>query len=211
MAWPDMSDLRTRVRDLLNESTSAFFSDAEINRWLNDGERDIAIKSLCLEQILSKATVSGTRTVDIYHVKTLDVEYTPAAGNPVGLLKIIPKQLGHLNLNGTHPQYWFPWGKTIAIEPLPDAAYNLKVYVASLPTIEMSETTDEPQIPVSLHYLVIKYAYCRALMKDGLLKNAGFVYANYVYDLENIRSSIVEKYQDRKSEYKLPDRIEIKE
>jgi len=209
MAWPDLSDIRNRVRDTLNESTALFWTDAELNRFINDGERDVAIKSLCLESILSKTTTASTRTIDIYRVKVLHIEYIPASGTPIGLVKIIPKQLGHLNLNTTIPQYWFPWAKKIGIEPLPDAAYDLNVYVASLPTIEMSADTDEPQIPDEFQELIIQYAIWKALCKDGLFQGVADIYNDYIYRLQFIRENIIRRYSDNKYEFKIPDKVSI--
>ena len=58
-----LENMRLRVRDLLNESTADFWTDAMLNRMLNDGERDVAIKGLCLTHIDSISTTSSTRTV----------------------------------------------------------------------------------------------------------------------------------------------------
>ena len=48
MAWPSIADIRTRVRDALNESTAAFYTDAMLDRWINDAQRDIEQALLAL-------------------------------------------------------------------------------------------------------------------------------------------------------------------
>jgi len=206
MAWPDLSDMRTRVRDLVKESTAGFYTDAEINRWSNDGERDVAIKSLCIQSINVKATVANTRTISTPYNKVLYVEYVPGSGTPIGLIKISPLHLGHVPKTSITPQYWFPWGKKIGIEPMPTAAYNLNVYASTLPTIEMSEDTDEPQIPKALMPLIVRFAFYRALLKAGLFKKSASVYSDYITGVQIARNNIVRQYRDRFEDTMVPNR-----
>jgi len=42
------SDIRDRIRKKLGETTSAFWSDSEINNYINDGCRDISFRTKCL-------------------------------------------------------------------------------------------------------------------------------------------------------------------
>jgi hypothetical protein len=205
MAWPDFSDMRSRVRDLLRESSAGFYTDAEINRWLNDGERDVAIKGLCIETINSAATVSGSRTVAKPYNKCLYVEYIPGSGAPRGLVKITPLHLGHVQNNGITPQYWFPWGRSIGIEPKPTAAYNLNIYASILPSIEMTDDTDEPQVPRAFIPLIVRYAFCRGLLKSFLFTKGAHVYADYITQLQIARDSVIRKYRNEVVETVVPD------
>ena len=138
--WPllDSSDLETRVRTYLNEATASFFTQAEIWRWLSLGAKDIAQKTLCVRRILDSVTATSTRNVTTSAYKVLHVEYIPSSGRSQMLIKIDPLRLGHYPVNGTTPQYWYEFGSTIGIEPLPDAVYNLRLYVADLPKMQHS-------------------------------------------------------------------------
>lgn len=201
MAWPDLTDLQTRVRDLLNETTAGFYTDAQIKRWLNDGERDVAIKGLCIESINAKTTVANTRTVATPYNKVLYVEY-----NSVGLVKINQTMLGRLDVNGIVPQYWFPWGKYIGIEPIPTAAYSLNVYASTLPTIEMSDTTDEPQVPKAFIPLIVNFAFYRGLLKMGMFAKSAQAYSAYINGLQEARSNVVRKWKNTLADTKVPDK-----
>lgn len=138
--WPnlDSSDLETRVRTYLNEVQADFYTQAEIWRWLSVGAKDIAQKTLCVRRILDAVTVNATRNVSTSAYKVMHVEYIPATGRATMLTKIDPLRLGHYPVNGTTPQYWYEFGSTIGIEPLPDTAYNLRLYVADLPKMQHS-------------------------------------------------------------------------
>lgn len=133
--WPslDCSDLVARVRTYLNEATADFFTDADIWRWLSVGVKEIAQNSLCVRRILDAVTVNATRNVAVNAYKVLHVEYIPSSGRERMLTEIDPLRAGHYPLSGTAPQYWYEFGGSIGIDPVPDAAYNLRVYVADLP------------------------------------------------------------------------------
>lgn len=138
MAWPnlDAADLETRVRTYLNEVTADFYTQAEIRRWLSVAAKDIAQKTLCVRRILDVVTATSTRNVTTNAYKVLHVEYVPASGRATMLTKIDPLRLGNYLVNGTTPQYWYEFGSAIGIEPLPDAVYNLRLYVADLPKMQ---------------------------------------------------------------------------
>jgi hypothetical protein len=138
--WPnlDAADLETRVRTYLNEVSASFYSQAEIWRWLSIAAKDIAQKTLCIRRVLDAVTVSGVRNVATNAYKVIHVEYIPSAGPAVMLSKIDPLRVGHYPVNGTTPQYWFEFGDAIGIEPLPNEAHYLRLYVADLPKMANS-------------------------------------------------------------------------
>jgi hypothetical protein len=137
--WPnlDAADLETRVRTYLNEVTADFYTQAEIWRWLSIAAKDIAQKSLCVRRILDAVTAASTRNVATNAYKVIHVEYIPSSGRPRMLTKIDPLRVGHYPMNGTMPQYWYEFGDNIGIEPLPDAVYKLRLYVADIPKMQI--------------------------------------------------------------------------
>ena len=136
--WPslDAADLEARVRTYLNEVTADFYLQAEVWRWLSVAAKDIAQKTLCIRRILDAVTVNATRNVATNAYKVLHVEYIPSSGRERMLTKIDPLRAGHYPVNGTAPQYWYEFGAAIGIEPVPDAVYNLRLYVADLPKMQ---------------------------------------------------------------------------
>lgn len=143
--WPmlDSDDLEDRVRTYLNEVTANFYTQAEIWRWLSIAAKDIAQKTLCIRHILDTATTASTRNVTTNAYKVMHVEYIPSSGRARMLTKIDPLRVGNypgvtVGTEGT-PLYWYEFGDTIGIDPLPVTAYNLRLYVADLP--KMQHTT----------------------------------------------------------------------
>jgi hypothetical protein len=142
--WPnlDASDLETRVRTYLDEVSADFYSQAEIWRWLSIAVKDIAQNTLCVRRALDAVTTAATRTVSFIGYKCFHVEYIPSSGRPTMLTKISPLQTGHFPLNnGIVPQYWYEFGNTIGIDPLPTTAYNLRLYIADIPKMLIATCT----------------------------------------------------------------------
>lgn len=135
--WPnlDSSDILTRIRTYLNETTALFYTDAELYRYMSIAAKDIAQKSLCVKRIVDAVTANATRTVTTNAYKVMYVEYVPSSGRPLMLTKIDPIKIGNIQLNGTAPQFWYELGSTIGIEPKPDAIYVLRLYVCDMPKI----------------------------------------------------------------------------
>ena len=210
MTWPAFSNLKSRVRTVLNESTAGFWTDAEIARLLNDGERDIAIKTCCLQNVDALTTAlyaTMYRKVQFSGHKVMYLEY--AATTPVGMQKIRPQQLGQLPTE-TVPKYWFQWGQYIIIDPLPAASYNLNAYIADYPQYEMYSDADVPQIPYDFQEDIVNYAVYMALMKDKKWGRAAAVYQQYIASLQVKRIKYVEIYPESRAMKVVPETIEYR-
>lgn len=138
--WPnmDLSDLTARSRTYLNEAVAKFYPDAELYRNLSLGAKKVAQEGSAVRRIIDAVTSTSTRTVATTCYKVMFVEYIPATGRSMMLRKIEPHQVGLKALKGTAPQYWYEFGNTIGIDPLPDAVYNLRLYVSDVPRINNS-------------------------------------------------------------------------
>ena len=78
-----LAQARTEVRDILDEATQAFWTDAQLNSWLNQGCADIARRALCLRKLSTVAVVANTQNYnapsDIYQLYR--VEFVPSTGS----------------------------------------------------------------------------------------------------------------------------------
>lgn len=208
MAWPDLVDIRTNVRYLINESTASRWTDAELNRWINDAERDIAIKANCYEAIESVTTTASSRLVPFTGNKVMYIEYIPVSGTIIGLQAISPKSMGHVSTTANTPQFWFQWGGNIVLEPIPDAAYTLNVYTCKSPDYEMYDSTDEPMIPVEFHNLIILYVMSQAYFKVGKYSMSGNLYIQYVAELQNLINTYQKRVPDSYRDLKVPNMVQ---
>jgi len=208
MAYPDLSDLRTRVLTITNEaSTSSIFTSTVLNRFINDAERDIAAKTGCLEHIDSLTTTASTRSVPFSGYKVKNLEYIPVSGTRIGLPKITLKHFGRLPLTGATPQYWTQWGGFVLIEPIPDSAYTLYATISDYPLVEMSSDTDEPSIPSTYHEDLIWYAVSRCYMRKGRREQAAYAYNRYIEDIQLKKFTRTYPKQDARLLTSIPEAV----
>lgn len=193
-----MDNTRTRIRDLLNEATADFYTDAQINRWINDGERDIAEKGLALCHIDASTDITvSTRAVAFTAHKVGFVEYTYDTTEGLGLKRITTNQVGKLAGSGTAPQRWFTIGTNIGVEPVPDAGtYDLNLYVYDYPSVEMSVDSAIPEIPPEFRPLLVLFGFAKGLEKIQRNNQALQVYGMYLNELLHARQDKIETQVD---------------
>ena len=82
MATITLATARTNVRDMLDESSPQYWTDAQLNLWLNQGVMDIARRAMVLRQITTVAVTANTQNYaapsDIYEIYR--VEFIPSTG-----------------------------------------------------------------------------------------------------------------------------------
>lgn len=206
MAYPDFSDLKTRVLTITNEaSTSSVLTSVVLGRFINDAERDIAAKTGCLEHIDSLTTTASTRYVQFSGFKVKNVEYIPDTGTRVGLPKITLKHFGRLPLSGITPQYWTQWGGLILIEPIPASIYTLYATISDYPLTEMSSDTDEPSIPSIYHEDIVWYAVARCYMRKGRREQGAYAYNRYIESIQLKKFTRTYPKQDGRELISIPE------
>lgn len=201
-----LSEIRTRVRDILNESTATFWTDAELTAYINDGVRAIAEIGRCIQTInTTAATVNGTRTVAFTGYSVEAVLYQPSSGTEKALVKTDELRFGRLQSNGTYPQFFAETGQYVAIEPIPDAAYNLDIYYYAAPT-DMSGDADVPSVPLAYRQLIILYALYRAYMKERSFGAGMQCYQMFMNELAFEAMDIPVNVPNSKEEYIFSER-----
>jgi len=121
-----------------------------------------------------------------------------------GLLKMTPQCVGRLAVDDSKPKYWFTWGNEIKIEPVPDGAYKLALYISDFPAAELTSDTDEPSyLPNEFHECIVYFACYSFLIKRKKWDLASYYYNRYLSSLEK-RFKI---YMDRKTESRSPKHL----
>lgn len=186
-----LANLRTRVRDLLDEdyttTVEMFWSNAEINQWIKDGEQDIAEKALCVRSIDAVSTTASTRSVSYNGYKVMYLEYSG-----IGLRKTTPMQLGRLPISGSTPQRWFDLDGGVYVEPIPDDIYSLNLYLSDHITNALSDDPDVSEIPPVFRSLIVLFAMYRALYKEKRYQHAEQVESIYNVELAH---AVVDKLE----------------
>jgi len=196
-------ELRTRIRDISNDKNATtipyFVSDAQLNRWINDAERDIAEKALCINNIDSLTTTADTRAVAFSGHKVVYLEHLISTTEGLGLRKIDPLHAGRQRQEGTGPQKWFESSSNIYMEPILTAESNLKAYIADVPSAEMSADAHTPKIPDSYQLLIILYVFEKVLKKEkryGQAAQMRSIYDNELFHTYLDKTAIIPNSYD---------------
>jgi hypothetical protein len=191
--------IRTRVRDLLNEATASFWTNTELDYWINDGIREIAEISGCIQNIDSLSTTNGTRTISYTGYDCVNVEYVPSSGTRVALVQAEPLRDGRGIYNGTVPQFWWTSKGVIGIDPLPDATYTLNAYIADIPS-DLTVDSQIPEIPPAFRPLLIYYVCWRAHLKENNYGAASLYHQIYQSELIYVTQDNIVNIPDARSE-----------
>lgn len=212
-------ELITRIRDIINEDVARDFTDAELLRYINDADRDIAIKSECIRHIDSLSTsvaspllsfdgsyVLDTTYADTYlrsvaftGYKVAYLEYLPSAIVGRGLRSILIPMVGHIPDEGVSPINWFMSGNDVYLDPTPSTSYSLSAYVVDYPSTEMAVGSDTPGVTPPFRPLIILYVVSVCLMKDGKLPQSQMIYAMYMNELTYLKNQLIEQVPDTKA------------
>jgi len=182
-----LTTLISGVRDLLNEDSADFWTDAQLTRLINDAERDVAIQSGCIKNIDTLTATVNTRLVSFTGHKIGYLEY---ATGGLGLMQIFPGQVGRIPTDGVTPEKWFSVGGNVGIEPIPGVAYSFNAYVHDQPSAEMSAGGNAPKVSSYTQFLIILHTLANALRKEKRYSQATQIMAIYENGIDFLTNDI---------------------
>lgn len=174
-------EMRTEVRARLAEADATFFTDAEVNGWLNAGQLDLAQRLPAdvlhtLREISETDTLTGAAEYSLPadFLKWRGVSYEGKPCRMVGFEELRAVTGGN--------SFWVPteadpaafvW-KTIGIYPTPTAdGKKVTLYYVKRPA-KMVVDANECPLPFELHEAVVFYACAIAHAKDQNYEASAF-------------------------------------
>lgn len=176
-----LGEIRQLVRDRLDEDTPRTWSNSQLNRWINEGARDIARRTECLHRVSPAIPVAvNQQSVPLSILPNLlkinRVEWRDGGGTRVVALEYrdynsmdavwwdaketTRSTPGFYTLTGNPPNL------SVTVYPIPGSPGELTVYYWALPDA-VSADGDTVGIPDGWQDLVADYAEYKALRKDA--------------------------------------------
>lgn len=167
-----LSDLRTTLRGWLQDTTSVQWTSIQLNRYLNFAVREVektivavdpeAFK--CVYKAHLRAAVTGEDQLYSYPVGTwgvIEIALSTDGTNYSPLSRIsLPVAREYTNSVG-----FIPWSKShFMLYPASETVVSNGLRVIVIPTLVMSEDTDEMPLPNAFENLLLKWANKLALM-----------------------------------------------
>lgn len=194
-----LAQLITEVRAVLNESTAAFYTDAQITQWLQQGARDIAMKTRCVEADSTIAVVATTLSY-AFPTDAFWIHSILNATTGISLIKIDPYKMGHITDTATAavPIYWFAFNAKIYLTPIASGSVTL--------TVLYSKTTEAvTDIPNEYRIELINYAASRALIRNQQAIEALALMNIYNNHVQFARRDVLERGVTAIDEITMPD------
>ena len=189
-------DLRALVREHVNEPTAGFWSDAQLNIYLNLAKDQVTAFMVRLDEDFFElsatfSTAVGTKSyllpADAMQVNRIE-RYTTADAYDITMLEPVGHHL--LGRNGypfgsnNKPDYYDVRGVQFDLYPTPDAIYPMRLYYDQRQA-DMSQDSDVPGHPREAHPLIAARAAKMALTKQG---DTGEAVKELIGDLEDTLS-----------------------
>ena len=169
-----LADLRSR----LDETTATFWTDAELTRWLNEGAREVARRTECLQSTHQQNVTANTGdyTAPTNVIRIYRVEYWRSTNDVTPLeyrdLASVPWSFDRAQ-SSPRPLYYTLWGipptLTISLFPKPSETVTngLRCWFYRMPTA-MTTGANNVDLPDGWHELPVLYAEYVAMRKDRL-------------------------------------------
>lgn len=169
----NVTEIAQRVKRQFGDEAGAQIIDADIIRWVNDAQRDIAQANNLLQTVATTAVVRGqdqyTLPSDILTLRT--VRY---AGRKLSFLTQdeAAEFLGSDNTTKGEPTHYSVWATKIDLYPAPDRddADDLQLYYTRLP-IEVTTITQTPELPIQYHNRIVEYCLAQAYELDDNMES----------------------------------------
>lgn len=165
------STLVTDVRSEFNEATASFISDAnDIYPAIQDAEYELASEIGCIQATsVATSTVAGTQE---YTAPTTLIRIEALRWNGVKLKRIDLTELETLSNSGYggstsqgNPVYYYEWGTSIGLYPIPNSVAVLKYYFIQRPTL-LSAASSAFNVPEEFQFAIRYFVLWRLFLKD---------------------------------------------
>lgn len=205
-----LADAITEVRDVLNEATAVFWTDAQITKWIQEGCRIFSSKTLMVEDTqdidplvanqLSYSSGDETWIGDVLEIYS--ALYNTGSNVYKGLIKIHPRQLGNLATRTSGPtKYYCQHNRKIYLWPLPSAT---EAGTATISFLFAKETDDITVIRDEFQHLPILYACGKAKQKDQKFAEAASFLSQFMQELAFERGDKHAREVDSLDKFKIP-------
>lgn len=169
------TQLVERARNKYNSLGDSFWSDQELLDLFTDACTEIAQETLCIERTYTTTTVAGTQEYD-FPTNTIAIKRVTYNGQKLKKISFREDDaitgLNQASTTRGTPSYYSQWNYTLALRPLPDAAYTLKIYAYNEPAALV--ITSVLEVPTVFHMRLIDYVLAEMAAKDSNEKAAKY-------------------------------------
>ena len=204
--------IRTLIRKKLGESTAAFWTDVELNTWIDDGCDDLAFRAKCIKTNGKMTTVTSTMeyALSTYYPNLLSITevYYYLDGStwdklePTNRTELDEEEPGWKSAASGTPDryYWDKEADVLGFYVKPNATNagtNYAEVYYNKKHIDITDDTSTIDIPEPLHNAIIDYVVAIGLDTRGWGDRANDAWQKY---FSKIRDYQIERSREREDD-----------
>ena len=206
-----LTEAIAEVRYNLNETTAGFWSDTEIQKWIQEGTRSFSSKTLMAE---GTGIINPLIANNLYYdsddetflgnlLEIYAVLYFNGTSSYKGLIKIHPRQIGNVaTATAGPPKYYCLHDRKLYVLPL--ASATEVAAGATLTVLYGQETDDITVLKDEFQHLPIIYATAKAYQKDEKWSAASILLAQFFQESQYERNDKHARETDSLDKFKIP-------
>lgn len=163
-----VSEIATRVKRQFGDEANAQITDADIIRWVNDAQRELALANNLLQVRATTTPIAGqaeyaipSGLLTLHSCKYRNVKLVPLSIQEADDL-LDPT----VTTSGT-PTHFYQWSSRLILYPAPDTgtAEDLTLFYTRVP-VEITLVSQTPELPVQYHNRILEYCLAQAAELD---------------------------------------------
>ena len=194
-----VSDIQTRVKRQFGDESGVQIADADIIRWINEGQRHIVSTN---EGLLEKTAVSSSQSNIQSYPLPIDILILQSVSyqdlNQLSYIKLKAFSMNQFNeyVDGWDGSTFAPGTPTIftvfanqlLIFPIPTLSVPnaFKIFYTRTPT-DVVGVTDTPDLPLLYHDVLVKYCMQQAYETDANFQGVWFKNNEIATDISTLR------------------------
>lgn len=195
-----VSEIATRVKRQFGDEAGAQITDADIIRWCNDAQTDIAINNDLLQVSAYTATTAGTQK---YTVPSNLLILRSVKWQGVKLQMVSMEEADALTLStssssptGVPTTYW-QFARQIYLWPIPstNGTSDLVLYYTRQPDA-LTATSDTPELPLQYHNRLVEYCIAQAAELDDNLQQYAMKMSQFKQNVDNLKDNATWEQHD---------------
>lgn len=175
----DLADLRTLCASWLDDVNQGYFTPAQLNVFLNNGQRQVQkiliqsfesryVKCVETQTVASQAFYqmpTDFLKVNRFLVVLAGTNETNEEYND--LQYITPNQENRVEIRSGSPGFYTILNNVFKLLPVPSSTGKILRLYYTYRVTDMTQDTDEPDVPEEYHEMVALYAAVDGFLKDG--------------------------------------------
>lgn len=183
-----VSQIISRVERALGDESNIQITEADVIRWINDAQRELALHSNLLQAKAMATAQAGVAEfalpADVLTLRSIRFNGQKLKGISA---QEAEEHIEDESFSGTPDRFWV-WAQRVTLYPVPESGGELTIFYTRQP-VNVVNTFDFPELPVQYHNRIVEYALKQAYELDENWQAAQIKGAEWTEGVNELRSN----------------------